>query len=1362
MRTLNSFITGHGRRHEARSPLAAHFDSAARGEVRRLHHYFERTADSRPGAIALECQGTVLTYSELDVLANRLANHLLATTVQPGARIGIMVDRSVDMYVGLLGAQKAGATFVPIDPAAPADRVAYMASDAGLDLILTTSSLSEACADTATKLVLLDQQTADIAKAPPGRPALDTDDDPLCYIIYTSGSTGRPKGVEIQQSSICNFISVVPHIYGVTPSERVYQGMTISFDFSIEEIWPTWAMGAALIAGPTGSARVGSGLADFLEGSAITMIYCVPTVLATLDRLIPSIRTVNVGGEACPQELVERWGPGRRILNTYGPTETTVTCTYAELTPGKPVTIGRPLPTYTAVLLDSNLQPVADGEAGEICVGGPGVARGYVNRPEQTADRFIPDPSGQTVGRIYRTGDLGRFTADGEIEYLGRADSEVKVRGHRVDLQEIEGVLLEDEAVSAAVVTLLDTPGTGGELAGYLLLSSRSDSSVRHRLHAAMRRRLPGYMVTSYLEVIDTIPMLPSGKADRKALPKPELGRLVGGHENDFVAPVNPTQEALCGVFAKTLRMSSGQISIKANLFDDLGGHSLIAATLVSNLRGADIPGADGLSILDLYANPSVAELSDHLEQVQLERAFHGDASAGEASPVARAARPRWWRVVSLGLGQFSWIYLLLLTSMLPLGVIYSLNRGNLTWGMLGQLGVTLPVTYLIGRWLLPLVTARLLGRGIRPGTYPLYGAMHLRVWLTQRAMSQSPMGRLAGSPWAETYLRLAGAEVGRYCHIGTAQIPLPSLVRLGDNVTLNYAVDVEAYDMADGVLHLGRVEIGDNAVIGANSLLQGPCSLGAGATLGGQSLVSAGQQVPAGQDWAGSPATRRGGRNTPVVDLMTECQAAPRMWSQDLRSKFALGVLALELLPMLAMLPVILLVWILLLEVGQLAALIATAASGPLFVVSACSVILLFRRYALLQTPVGVHHLRSQLGLEKWFGDKLLEVSLELTNSLYGTLYTSRWLRLLGAKIGRNTEIATIANIDPDLLTLEDGSFVADMASVGPATYANGHVAFQRTEVGRRAFVGNASFIPSGTHLGDGSLVGVGSVPPVAGVKPGTSWLGSPSIFLPAREMYDEFTEETTFRPSRRKVVARYLIEFVRATLPASLLGLSTFGTLFVLYLLTNTVPLWAMVLLTPALALGFSLMTVLVVAAMKWIIVGRYRPRVEPLWSGFVRRTEFVTGIFEGTAVPVLLDVLSGTPMLAPLMRLFGVRVGRRVLLSSTYLTEFDLVRIADDVTVGPKVSLQTHLFEDRVMKMGTIELEPEVSLGCRAVVLYGAHLGRGSRLAPLSLVMKGESLPPATGWAGIPARIAGRPGDLGSDELIHAADAKGVDER
>jgi non-ribosomal peptide synthetase-like protein len=1304
----------------------------------RLSRYFERTCDAHPSAIALECDGARVSYAELDQRANRLANLLMSLGVGAGMRVGILLHRSLDTYVALLGITKTEATFVPIDPEAPADRLQFIVEDSDVEVLVTHSSFAASCAALGCVSLNLDEAVPDLAVQSSTRPGVVTDGDPVCYIIYTSGSSGRPKGVEITQSSICNFIGIVPPLYGVTPQDRVYQGMTIAFDFSIEEIWPTWATGATLVAGPTDGRRVGSGLADFLEEHEITMIYCVPTVLATLDRTLPLLRTVNVGGEACPSELVERWGPGRRILNTYGPTETTVTCTMAELRPGSPVTIGRPLPTYRVTLLDDERRPVAAGEVGEICVGGPGVARGYVNRPELTADRFLPDPRGIPGERIYRTGDLGRFLPDGQLEYLGRADSEVKVRGHRVDLQEIESVLLEHDAVTGAVVTLLKSPDTGGELAGYVMLLGGPDGpagdehadAVIAELHEKLVAQMPPYMVPAYLEVIDQVPMLPSGKADRGRLPEPSRPRLIRAAE-EHEPPVTPVETWIAGLWEERLRLPAGAVSASADFFEILGGHSLIAANVVSVMRESDL--AAGLSILDFYRHPTVRELAAFLE------AGVGDSAvpvALEARP-PRPPRPSRRRVAAVGTAQLSVLYLLVLVFFAPVAVVYALNDGEPSVTMLLQLVLGLPTLYLTARWVLPVVGSRLLSIGLRPGEAPLWSATHLRVWTVQKLMSISPMTVLAGSPWAATYLRLAGAQVDDECHIGTADISLPSFLRVGRGATIGYGTQLHGHRVAEGVLTLAPIAVGPGAVVGSESVLECGTAVGEDAILCDQSLLTSGSPVPDGQTWAGSPARPSPDSADPVVALMASCALAPRRWSGRLLLGFAAGVLLLELIPFLLLLPVVAVVWWALLTSGTTAALVVTALSGPLFVLTSCGLLLGIRRLVLPETPEGVHHLRSKRGLEKWLGDKLFELSLLFNNTMYSTLYTPLWLRALGTTVGRGAEVSTIANIDPDLLTLGDGSFVADMASVGSATYANGHVAFRRTEIGSRAFVGNAAFIPSGSSLGEGSLIGVRSVPPTGGVEPGTSWLGSPPFFLPRREIFEEFTEAETYAPSRRQVRARYAIEFLRIVLPSSVLAVSMFATLYGLSWIAARVATGATVVLAPLVALTSSLGVVLFVAALKWLVVGRYRPRVRPLWSGFVRRTEFVTGIYEAAAVPALLTFLTGTPLLGPLLRLFGTQVGHRTLVDTTYITEFDLVAIGDDVSVGANASLQTHLFEDRVMKMDRVTLLDRASIGDKSVVLYGSVVEEDATLAALSLAMKGEVVPESTTWWGIPAQ-------------------------
>ncbi|MGY1682931.1 Pls/PosA family non-ribosomal peptide synthetase [Geodermatophilus sp. SYSU D01176] len=1308
----------------------------------RLSRYFELSCDRRPAAVALECDGERISYADLDHRANRLANLLMSRDVRAGSRVGILLNRSVDTYVALLGITKTEATFVPIDPAAPADRLLYIAEDSALDLVVTTTEFAASTAALPCRSLHLDQERPQLAVQPSTRPAVGTDGDPVCYIIYTSGSSGRPKGVAVAQSSICNFIGIVPSLYGVEPTDRVYQGMTIAFDFSIEEIWPTWAVGATVVAGPTDGRRVGSGLADFLEDNEITMIYCVPTVLATLDRLLPRIRTVNVGGEACPRELVDRWGPGRRILNTYGPTETTVTCTMAELRPGKPVTIGRPLPTYRVMLLDDDRQPVPAGAVGEICVGGPGVAVGYVNRPDLTADRFIPDPRGIPGERIYRTGDLGRFLPDGELEYLGRADSEVKVRGHRVDLQEIESVLLEHDEVTGAVVTLLPSPDTGGELAGYVVLrdGAAADPSgdrvdeVVDELHQRLTNQMPPYMVPAYLDVVDAIPMLPSGKADRGRLPEPSRPRLIRS-DQEYLPPTTPAEAWIAGVWEETLRLAPGSVSVDADFFEALGGHSLVAANVVSTMRESDL-GA-GLSILDFYRHPTVRALAAFLE------AGVGAQPDTDGLPPRepRPEPPSAGRVVRFGIAQAAVIVAVVLLFLWPVALAYGLHDGQPSGALIRDLAIALPTVFLLTRWVLPIVGARLLSRGLEVGDHPLWGAMHLRVWTIEKLVTISPLTVLSGSPWAATYLRLAGARVDDESHVGTADVSLPALLRVHTGATVGYGTQLHGHRVAEGVLSLAPVTVGAGAVVGSECVLECGSEVGASAILREQSLLQSGRTIPDGETWAGSPARPAPEAIDPVVELMASCAAAPRTWSRTLLAGFAGGVLLLELLPFLIMLPVVAVVWWALLTFGTAVALLAAALSGPLFVASSCALILGVRRLVLPGTPEGVHHLRSQLGLEKWLGDKLLELSLLLNNTMYSTLYTPVWLRALGTRVGKGAEVSTISHIDPDLLTLGEGCFVADMATVGSATYANGHVAFRSTEIGSRAFVGNASYIPAGTTMGDGSLIGVRSVPPPAGVEAGTSWLGSPPFFLPRRELFEDFTEAETFTPSRRQVRARYAIEFLRIVLPSSLLAVAMFATLYGLSALAVSWGTVATVLLAPVVALASSVGVLLFVAALKWLVVGRYRPRVRPLWSGFVRRTEFVTGIYEAAAVPALLTFLTGTPLLGPALRLFGARVGRRTLLGTTYLTEFDLVTIGDDVSVGANASLQTHLFEDRVMKMDHVTLRDRASVGDKAVVLYGSVVEEDATLAALSLAMKGEVLPAGTTWSGIPAQKVNR---------------------
>jgi non-ribosomal peptide synthetase-like protein len=1299
-----------------------------------LHQTFEASCDATPTAVAVECEGHSITYDQLDRRANQLAHALRKRGIRTGCRVGILLRRSVAMYVALLATAKTGAAYVPIHPGSPPDRVAYIVEDSDVDLLLTSSELADVMPESNRAVLPLDECDAMLAEMPTHRLELDDNlhADPSAYVIYTSGSSGRPKGVEVAQSSICNYLSVIPGVYGVGPDDRVYQGMTIAFDFSIEEIWMTWTVGATVVAAPAeGWSGLGVELTDFLDESGVTVLCCVPTLLATIPGDLPHVRILVVGGEACPAALVQRWSrPGRRMLNTYGPTETTITATYCELLPERPVTIGRPLPTYSAVLLDDEQRVVPDGEVGEICIGGPGVARGYVGRPELTAKKFIEHPLAPRGTRLYRTGDLGRITPGGEIEYLGRADAEVKIRGHRVDLGEIDNVLMEEPEAAEAVVNLMPTSDhrdAPQELAAYVVPAPEctdNDELVR-RLHERARCRLPAYMVPSFLDVVSELPTMASGKVDRRQLPVPQ--RRLAGTDKPVVPAETEAQRRVRAAWAEVLGVEPESLSVEADFFRDLGGHSLLAARAVSCLR------ADGLSaaVRDLYANPTIRALAACLDDTARRP---DSAGPSRRQPLRHSSR----RILGAGSAQAAILFLLLGIGTFPLSYVYSHVSGPFSIGFEMRIVAAVWASYLVIRWLLPLILVRPLGQGIRPGRYRLWGRTYLRLWALDLVLGLSPLPLLSGSPFMAPYLRLLGARVGRRTTIGTSAISLPHLLDIGDDATVGYGVAMRPWRADDGWVVVGGIRIDEQAFVGASAVLEPATSVGEAAALGEKSVLVHGEHVPDGQRWIGSPAKRTNELLPTVEALLTRTERVPG-WRMRHLAAASLAGFMLELATLVTTLPSMALVGWSLVNWGPLAALAAVVLAGPVFVLTACVIVAAGKRAVLARAPEGIHPARSGLGLRKWIVDKLLDMSLRLTNPLYATLYTVPWLRMLGARAGKRAEVSTASHLDPDLLDIGEESFVADMASVGTATFARGWMALRPTVVGRRSFVGNSALMPAGARMGEGSLVGVGTVASDGVVPDGTSWLGSPAMHLPRRQDSGAFSEAQTFRPPWTLVAQRLAIEFARATLPATILIAAGVLYLVALAALAAHVDPAVVALVSPLLLTVAGLAVIGYCAAVKHHVVGVYRTRVEPLWSTFVRRTEFVTGLYENAAVAAGLGLLVGTPFLPVLLRWFNVHIGRRCWVGTTYLTEFDLVHIGDDATVGTEVSLQTHLFEDRVMKMSTVTIGDGTSLGTRTIVLYDSVVGDEVSLGSLSLLMKGEQLTDGGCWRGLPAEQA-----------------------
>ena len=417
---------------------------------------------------------------------------------------------------------------------------------------------------------------------------------------------------------------------------------------------------------------------------------------------------------------------------------------------------------------------------------------------------------------------------------------------------------------------------------------------------------------------------------------------------------------------------------------------------------------------------------------------------------------------------------------------------------------------------------------------------------------------------------------------------------------------------------------------------------------------------------------------------------------------------------------------------------------AGLMFVVIFCLEIALIKWCLLGQVKPGRYPLESWFYVRKHFVDQLLEQSVEVLGQLFATLYLPPWYRLLGVRVGKNAEISTSRSVTPDMLSIEDQSFIADEVSLGAAHVHRGWLTLSPTQIGRRTFVGNSAVVPGGTALGDAVLLGVMSAPPPSEdgrVKDGTSWLGTPAIFLPKRQSSAPVSEEVTYRPPRKLYLLRACIEYFRVTLPPTFMILLGAIWFFALTQIERAYSTVAMLLVAPLLYLLCGVAAAAIVIAAKWILMGRYRSREKPLWCHFVWRTELLTALHERLADPFLIRMLMGTPFIACFFRLLGAKIGKQVYMETTALTEFDLIEIGDGASLNQDCTMQTHLFEDRIMKMSRIRVGARCTVGSRSVVLYDSAMEDESHLGDLSLLMKGETLPAGTRWEGSPARHVGR---------------------
>ncbi|MDP9389617.1 MAG: non-ribosomal peptide synthetase, partial [Actinomycetota bacterium] len=594
-----------------------------------------------PHATAVVAGDQSLTYAELDHRANRLAHHLRALGVGPDQCVGVCLERSVDLAVGLVAVLKAGGACVPLDPSYPYERLAFMVGDAGVAAVVTRAALASRLPATGAPVVLVDAG-ATWADRPcaPGPPDRSTSSQHLAYVIYTSGSTGRPKGVMLTHRGLVNHHRAAVDLYDLAPGDRVLQFCSISFDASIEEMLPTWAAGATVVFRPEDAPILGRGWLEWLRRQRITVVN-LPTaywhewardVDALGERVPEHLRLVVVGGEKALGAACRTWwrltGGRARWVNAYGPTETTCMSTVYEAPPDgggigedRDPPIGRPLPNTVVRVVGEGGEEVPAGETGELLIGGAGVARGYLHHPELTAERFV-EVAG--MGRVYRTGDLVRQLPGGDLDYVGRRDDQVKIRGFRIECGEVEAALGRHPGVDQTVVVARQDPPGDKRLVAYVLPSAGWVLTAGE-LRRFLAERLPAHMVPSAFVVVGSFPLTANGKVDRAALPAP--GPVTNGSGVARVAPRSPTEQRLATIWARVLGVGVDDVAVEDDFFE-LGGHSLLATQVIAQVReelGTDTP------LRAIFDAPTLAALA---ALVDADRTSGGPA--GELAPVPR------------------------------------------------------------------------------------------------------------------------------------------------------------------------------------------------------------------------------------------------------------------------------------------------------------------------------------------------------------------------------------------------------------------------------------------------------------------------------------------------------------------------------------------------------------------------------------------------------------------------------------------------------------------------------------------------------------------------------------------------------
>lgn len=1241
---------------------------------------------------AIDNGAEVLTYEEFLEAGLLVAGELAGQGIGAGDRVGVHIrSGSVELYVAIIGVLLSGAAYVPVDVDDPPQRVTTVFGEAQVAAVITDDLEITSQRDFRAAIERIDPASTDDA-----------------WIIFTSGSTGTPKGVAVTHRSAAAFVDAEAHLFlqerPIGPGDRVMAGLSVAFDASCEEMWLAWRYGACLVPAPRSLVKSGADVGPWLAANSISVVSTVPTLVAlwppsSLER----VRLLILGGEACPQNLVDRLAhPDREVWNTYGPTEATVVACGMQLRAGEPVRIGLPLDGWDLAIVDEQGMPVEPGDPGELVIGGVGLAR-YLD-PAKDAEKYAPSP---ILGwnRAYRSGDIVTFDGVG-LKFVGRADEQIKLGGRRIELGEIDSAMLSAPGVTAAAAAIRQTVAGNSILVGYV---TTDDTFDRTQVSDFLRERLSATSVPR-LVIVETLPVRTSGKIDRDALPWPVVGQDTSDDDDSGT-------EAWLRTLWFELLGSNGEA--EESDFFAAGGSSLTAAQLVARLRER-VP---QLTVADVYENPELSALASFVDSTR--PAEETDREAVRPVP----PKTQWGQVLFLfplrTLGGLRWL------SWMALGLtLWALATGT-TWVPVPPWPVTVLAVLVFltppGKILLAAVAVRFVLRGVAPGKYPRGGKVHLRLWAAEKVVDEIGAVGTSASAWLPLYAKLLGAKVHRSADLHAVP-PVTGFLEVGKHASIEPEVDLAGHWIDGDTVHIGQISIGKNARIGARSMLMPDVVIGDGAEVGPGSAVFG--DVPAGDYVSGAPAAVVGPTRGPA-----KSKTAPR--SQLWAAAYAAGSSLIAALPVIALLIVAVpaLWWLQEPDSNQLAwelalVLVPLLAVGWLLVLA--TLVLLVVRVLSIGIVRGVHAVHSLQGWRAWTIFRVLDEARTWLFPIYASTVTPWWLRLLGAKIGSNVEASTVLLL-PSLTSVNDGAFLADDTMLGMYELGGGWLRIEPVKIGRHAFVGNSGMTAPGRKVPRGALVAVLSAAPRRGTaKKNSSWIGSPPTLL--RRRAEEVDQSRTYQPPNRVRVLRGLIELARL-LAVVCAGYLFVGVALILIWIVDTIGWTAAAVVSGLILLLAGVVAAALASAAKWLLIGGVKAGEHALWSSFVWRNELADSFTEVLAAPWFCRLSTGTVVINWWFGIQGAKVGRGVWCESYWLPEPDLVRLGSGATVNRGCVVQTHLFHDRILSLDTVSLDAGATLGPNSVALPASVVGSHATIGPMSLVMRGEHVPAKTRWTGNP---------------------------